>query len=68
MRVGVEPTNDGFADRPLNHLGTAPKTLIQLLDRKNATQNVLYNTKLIIYFQIYSLHYDNSIPLLRQPS
>ena len=25
VRVGVEPTHDGFADRPLNHLGTAPK-------------------------------------------
>ena len=23
-RTGFEPVNNGFADRPLNHLGTAP--------------------------------------------
>ena len=24
-RVGIEPTNRGFADRSLSHLGTEPK-------------------------------------------
>ncbi len=29
--AGIEPANSGFADRPLSHLGTAPRTLCTII-------------------------------------